>query len=88
MNWYWLLELVCFVVVCNVIYLPATYWFWKYSERIEPCVTFHATALPEYRIHLDQTQVLPATRSNKARTHISYVSTWRRLTKLTGGFTN
>jgi hypothetical protein len=33
MNYYWLLELVCFVVVCNVIYLPATYWFWKYSER-------------------------------------------------------
>jgi uncharacterized protein YjiK len=87
MNWYFVLELAAIVVLVNVTCLPWAWLAWD-RERIQPCVTFHATALPEYRIHLDQTQVLPATRSNKARTHISYVSTWRRLTKLTGGFTN
>jgi hypothetical protein len=86
MNWYFVLELLAHIAVCQVIYLPLTVYLWR-DREMNGCETFHATALPEYQIHLDQTQALPTTKSSPTGIFTSCVLTLLRFRRLTRFFT-
>jgi hypothetical protein len=85
MNWHWLAECFGIMALANAATLPWAWWLWR--RETNGCETFHATALPEYRIHLDQTQALPITKSSPTGIFISCVSTLLRFGRLTRFFT-
>jgi hypothetical protein len=77
MNWYTLLELLGFIALTELAYLPLTIYLWRDRET-NGCETFHATALPEYRVHLDQTQAVNPSPSRTAG-RLTYFSTGLRM---------
>jgi hypothetical protein len=86
MNWYFVLELLGFIALTELAYLPLTIWLWRERET-NGCDNFHATDCAEFRIHLAQTQALPTTKSSRLAIFTSSVLTLRRLRRLTRFFT-
>jgi hypothetical protein len=54
MNWYFVLELLAHIAVCQVIYLPLTVYLWREREA-ESCNGFKMKDVPALAIHVQDT---------------------------------